>query len=143
MGQEKPVAARNSQEEPRGTLRSQGELGGARRSQEATWGPPGLAGLPGGPLAFPWVPLALPGCPWPRKSQKEGQEEPGGVRSSQKKPGGSQEELPGLSSSEISLPRKRCLSQKECQENQGELKEIMARKEARKEYKQQTKYKLK
>ena len=25
----------------------------------------GYPGLPGGPLAFPWVPLALPGCPWP------------------------------------------------------------------------------
>ena len=25
----------------------------------------GYPGLPGCPLAFPWVPMALPGCPWP------------------------------------------------------------------------------
>ena len=29
----------------------------------------GYPGLPGGPLAFPWVPLALPGCPWPPKKK--------------------------------------------------------------------------
>ena len=30
----------------------------------------GYAWLPGGPLAFLWVPLALPWCPWPPKKKK-------------------------------------------------------------------------
>ena len=43
--------------EARGT---QGGPGGPR-------GKPGkeYPGVPGGLLAFPWVPLAFPGCPWP------------------------------------------------------------------------------
>ena len=42
-------------------------------------GPGGLKGKPGGlqgalgapSLAFPWVPLALPGCPWPPKKKQK------------------------------------------------------------------------
>ena len=32
-----------------------------------------LGGGSQGPLAFPWVPLALPGCPWPPNKKTEKQ----------------------------------------------------------------------
>ena len=51
----------------------------------------------GGPLAFPWTPLALLGCPWPPKEQRLNlQEEPGKAKRSKEEPGvarRSQEEL--------------------------------------------------